>query len=316
MITCNTSAGRRAVLLLAKQQQRHPLPPSKSPLQFPSSAHRSYSSSKTSHKKDLPPPLPPRSNSPATKGNEQLSPAKAKKEYIEAQKRTGEFLKDPQANILRLQNEMNATKAKLLTVHDKPIWRRVADRFRAKKHSVINLLCASMAYILAHRLHLKMKANQQLQEQVEAEQAKNSELRALLRSLTTDELAREVVSEATSSGDKNNTDEDTAKKNQSSSSWWSARSKTTKSVLSSFVDKDQLADALRTKLQARIGDEGLEDAERKEKGMKEIWKENEKRIEETDEGLAAALAAAALKEDQSGDISQTTSSSKKRVFDM
>mmetsp|Transcript_29054 Transcript_29054/g.68290 ORF Transcript_29054/g.68290 Transcript_29054/m.68290 type:complete len:317 (+) Transcript_29054:174-1124(+) len=316
MTTCNSSVGRRAVLLLAKKQQRQQLLSSPSPLQSSASARRLYSSSKTSYKKDLPPPLPPKSTNTKIKGDQGLSPAKAKKEYLEAQKRTGEFLQDPQANILRLQKEMNETKAKLLTVHDKPIWRRVADRFKAKKHSVINLLCASMAYILAHRLHLKMKANKELEEQVEAELAKNSELRALLRSLTTDELVREVVSEATSAGDEQNTEVDTNKNDTSTSTWWLTRTNATKSVSSSSTDKDRLADALRTKLQARIGDEGLEDAERKEKNMKEIWKENEKRIEETEEGLSAALATAALEEQQPGETSATTSSTKKRVFDM
>jgi len=262
-----------------------------------------------------------------------LSPAKAKKEYLEAQKRTGEFLKDPQASILRLQSEMNETKAQLLSVHDKPIWRRVVDRLKAKRHSVLNLLCASMAYILAHRLHLKMKENQKLQEQVDEELAKNAELRTLLRSITTEEFVRGVLSEATTATSSGGDDENengtvkdaTTAGDNSSSSWWRATNKKQKSASSSSLNEDLLVDALRTKLQARIGDEGLEDAERKEKNMEEIWKENEKRIEESDDGLSAALAAVALEEERQQQQSReasalaattTSSSSKRRVFDM
>ena len=61
-------------------------------------------------------------------------------------------------------------------------------------------------------------------------------------------------------------------------------------------------------LEARIGDEGLEDADRKEKNIQEIWQENEEKIE-TEDGLAE-LAQAIVVEGSGVD------SSKKRVFDM
>ena len=278
------------------------------------SPFRWYASTPLKPKKDLPSPLPPKaspsssssssSSQTQTQSQTKLSPAQAKKEYLEAQKRTGEFLKDPKKSIARLQADMDRTKEKLLRVHDKPIWRRIVDRFKAKQHGVINLLAASMAYILAHRLHLKMKANEELLEQVDLEKTKNSELRSLLRLLSSEEFAKDVVLQAT-----------TAKTEDAStdtkSSWFGSST----SSSSSLPQKEALVTSLRQTLEARIGDEGLEDADRKQKKIQDIWEENEQRIEDTEEGKLAALAAAIAAEGHS-QAATTNDSSKKRVFDM
>lgn len=273
------------------------------------SPFRWYTSTQLKPKKDLPPPLPPKASSSSSQTLSQtkqpkLSPAQAKKEYLEAQKRTDAFLKDPKASIARLQADMDMAKEKLLRVHDKPIWRRIVDRFKAKQHGVINLLAASMAYILAHRLHLKMKANDELQEQVDLEKTKNSELRSLLRLLSSEEFASDVVSQATT---------EVASTETKSSSWLNNPTKQQgSSSSSSLPQKDALVTSLRQTLEARIGDEGLEDADRKQKKIQDIWEENEQRIEDTEEGLAALAAAIAAE----GPQDATTNDSKKRVFDM
>ena len=272
---------------------------------------RGYASTPSKAKKDLPPPLPPRpsqSSKPSKQSNRtQLSPARAKKEYLEARKRTGEFLKDPQANIARMQAEMNETKEMLARVHDKPIWKRILDRFRAKQHAVINLLAASMAYILAHQLHLKMKANDELQQQVELEQTKNSELRSLLRSLTTEEFSRDVVTQATAASPTPPNPEP-----KPGSTWFGAtKSYGSSSSSTPLPQQDDLVATLRRKLEARIGDEGLGDEERKQKNIREIMEENEERIEHTEDGLAALAAAIEAEVPASAGTP-----AKKRVFDL
>jgi len=271
------------------------------------SPFRWYASTHPKPQKDLPPPLPPRASSSTNP-----SPAKAKKEYLEAKKRTDAFLKDPQANLKRIQADMDKTKEKLLKVHDKPIWRRIADRFKAKQHAVINLLAASMAYILAHRLHLKMKANDELSQEVEREKAKNAELRSLLRSLTTEEFSEAVASRATQQNSAL-TKPDSV---EISSSWWSSSSsgKASSSASSSSSSppsppKNTLAAFLRQALEAKIGDEGLEDDDRKKKNIREIWVENEQKKEKTEEGLAELAAVIAAE-------GETKRDSKKRVFDL
>jgi len=238
-----------------------------------------------------------------------LSPAEAKKEYIEARKRAGDFLNDPKANIARLQAEMDKTKEKLAKVHDKPIYRRIIDRFKAKQHAVINLLAASMAYILAHRLHLKMKDNEELLAKLEAEQQKTSELRQLLRTLSTQDFAREVVAQATNST--TNTTTNSIDTKAEKSSLWFSRGPS----LSSLPRPEALTTSLRQALEAKIGDEGLEDADRTKKGIQDVWQENEERIEKTDDDLAA-LAVVLAGEGSKDDQLSTTSQSKKRVFDM
>ena len=235
------------------------------------------------------------------------------------------------AEIARLQADMNKTKEMLARVHDKPIWRRVVDRFKAKQHALINFLAASMAYILAHRLHLQMKANEELREKVETETATTFELRSLLRSLVTEEFARDAVAQsqaaqatngASQDGNANVNANDTTKSKTTKSSGWFWPTHEGSSALSSSA-RDTLAVSLRQTLEARIGDERLEDADRKQKNLQDIWKENEQRIENTDEGLAALAAALAAEEPNTNDAASTgtstdatKASTKKRVFDM
>jgi hypothetical protein len=265
------------------------------------SPFRWYASTHPKPKKDLPPPLPPRASSSTNP-----SPANAKKEYLEVKKRTDEFLKDPQANLKRIQADMDKTKEQLLKVHDKPIWRRIVDRFKAKQHAVINLLAASMAYILAHRLHLKMKDNEELSLEVEREKANNAELRSLLRSLTTEEFSETVASRATQQTSASARSESA----ETASSWWSSSSGRASSSASSPPPNNALAASLRQALEAKIGDEGLEDADRKKKNIREIWVENEQKKEQTEEGLVELAAVIAAEGDT------TKRDSKKRVFDL
>ena len=263
---------------------------------------RWYASTPARHKKDLPPPLPPKATSSSSSSKSSASSLpKAKQDYLEAQKRTGEFLKDPRANIARLQADMDKTKEKLRRVHDKPIWRRVVDRFRAKQHAVINLLAASMAYILAHRLHLKIKENEKLQLQIEEEQTKNFNLRKLMRSLQTEDFCSAVVTQATATNTGTN-----AKTTNEQSTWFRPRTKER-----SLPETNTLEISLRQALEAKIGDTSMEDADRKQKHIRDIWQENEQKLESgLEDGLAELAQAIAVSSEG------TTDNSKKRVFDM
>eukprot|EP00751_Fragilariopsis_kerguelensis_P026100 CAMPEP_0170865318 /NCGR_PEP_ID=MMETSP0734-20130129/21187_1 /TAXON_ID=186038 /ORGANISM="Fragilariopsis kerguelensis, Strain L26-C5" /LENGTH=449 /DNA_ID=CAMNT_0011241465 /DNA_START=21 /DNA_END=1370 /DNA_ORIENTATION=+ len=226
-----------------------------------------------------PDPLPLRSNGSKVQ-IPKLSPAQAKQRYIDSQKRAGVFLKDPKASILKLQNELNHTKSKLLQEIEIPMWKRLINRVKTRQHSVINLLMASLAYILAHRLHLKMKAMQQLENEIHFEREKNSELRSILRSITTDEFIYDVVVTSTtvevplSKGTTNN--------RSLLPSWlWSWSTPTTVTLLEKEEDSTatKFVHALRMKLQEKIGVEGLEDDDRKQQQIKEIWNKNEKTIQ-------------------------------------
>merc|ERR1712238_90772 len=213
---------------------------------------------------------------------------RTKQRYIDSQKRAGYFLKDPKASILKLQNEMNHTKSKLLQEIEIPIWKRLINRVKTRQHSVINLLMASLAYILAHRLHLKMKATQQLENEIHFERAKNSELRSILRSITTDEFIYDVVVTSTTvevpltKGITNNSGDDKTTHKSLLPSWlWSWSTSTTATLLEEEEDSTatKFVHALRMKLQEKIGVEGLEDDDRKRQQIKEIWNKNEKTIE-------------------------------------
>jgi hypothetical protein len=305
----------------------------------------------TSSKNNLPPPLPPSSSSTSNTTTTKLSPAKAKQQYIESQKRAGEFLKDPKASILRLQKEMDETKSKLHKELDKPMWKRLVERLKTRQHSIINLLVATLAYILAHRLHLKMKANTELQNELNIEQIKNLQLRSILRTITTDEFISDVVSNTILTTTTTTNETDAAGEQKSSSSWlksWFGGSKSTSTLLSEDDEEstNKFVQILRLKLEEKIGNEGLEDNDKKEKIIEQIWIENEKdklrslldldlleeveeeepkpkpTQEEVDEGLLSDLLTEALvvtaNVDQDSDMTSSSSSSlkKKRVFDM
>ena len=249
----------------------------------------------SSSKNKLPPPLPPSSSSTSTSATTKLSPAKAKQQYIESQKRAGEFLKNPKASILRLQKEIDDTKSKLHQELDKSMWKRLTERLKTRQHSIINLLVATFAYILAHRLHLKMKANTELQKELTIEREQNFKLRSILRSITTHAFISDVVSNTIVS-----TTNDTAEQRSSSSSplsWlksWllfgskskSTATSTSTSTLLSEEDDDEesttktnqllFVQTLRLKLEEKIGHEGLEENDKKQKIIEQIWIENEK----------------------------------------
>ena len=249
----------------------------------------------SSSKNKLPPPLPPSSSSTSTSATisatTKLSPAKAKQQYIESQKRAGEFLKNPKASILRLQKEIDDTKSKLHQELDKSMWKRLTARLKTRQHSIINLLVATFAYILAHRLHLKMKANTELQNELNIERDQNLKLRSILRSITTHEFISDVVSNTIVS-----TTNDTAEQRSSSSSplsWlksWllfgsksKSTSTSTSTVLSEEDDDEEsttnqllFVQTLRLKLEEKIGHEGLEENDKKQKIIEQIWIENEK----------------------------------------
>ena len=246
----------------------------------------------------LPDPLPPRSDGTKVQS---LSPVEAKRRYIESQA-TKEFLMNPKESIVKLQHEMNQTKLKLHKEIDKPLWTRIVNRVKTRQHSVINLLMASLAYLLAHRLDLKMKEIKSLNDDIASERVKNSKLRAVLRSITTEEFVRGVVVSASASASASATENDqqtAATDQQKPSTWflgWSTKTKSSSSMpvsnpssLLSEKDSSRLfIDSLRQKLEEKIGVEGVDDGDdRKRKRIQILWKENESKMkDDVDEGLS------------------------------
>jgi hypothetical protein len=272
--------------------------------------NRRWASQKTNDRKNLP-PLPPSSYSSSSAGQSsstpKLSPAQAKQQYLESQRRTEEFLKDPQGKMTQLQHELDEIKAKALEklereVYNKPLWQRWTDRIKRKQHSFINMVAATLAYVLAYNLHLKSKAHKEAIRQLDEEREKIHELQLCLRSLTDEETINEIATKSMDlaagimSSDGSHGRRVTTVDNLSRWGWWrgSPTTQTTSSSSSSATTaginddennnntgKERLMAALQSVLDDRIGDLGLDDKSQKEKNMQKIWKNNEEQLEQS-----------------------------------
>ncbi|KAG7349191.1 hypothetical protein IV203_011788 [Nitzschia inconspicua] len=261
-------------------------------------------------RENLPPPLPPSSSKPPPPQQQPLDPLKAKQRYLESKRRTEEFLQDPQKKITQLQTEMNQVKERLdKEVYNKSVWRRLTDPLRRKQHSLINMIAATFAYVLAFQLHLKRQANQKLQEELEEQAQTTVALKKLLRSLLEDGYLQEMAEAASD-------EMAMIRSNTRSSVWpWSSTEQSSSSA-SQQLSPEQVVQILRSKLEERIGDEGLDDDAKKERNIERIWKENQEKLESDDNGddNMSDLIALALESEE--EESSTSDRRKRRVFDM
>ncbi|KAG7374649.1 hypothetical protein IV203_013744 [Nitzschia inconspicua] len=259
-------------------------------------------------RENLPPPLPPSPSKPPQQ--QPLDPLKAKQRYLESKKRTEEFLQDPQKKITQLQTEMNQVKERLdKEVYNKSAWRRLTDPLRRKQHSLINMIAATFAYVLAFQLHLKRQANQKLQEELEEQAQTTVALKKLLRSLLEDGYLQEMAEAASD-------EMAMILSNTRSSVWpWSSTEQSSSQQLSP-EQVETIVQILRSKLEERIGDEGLDDDAKKEINIERIWKENQEKLESDDNGddNMSDLIALALESEE--EESRTSDRRKRRVFDM
>jgi hypothetical protein len=243
------------------------------------SARRRLTSSSNKNPKDIPPPLPPQppsasSASAASKTQKVLSPVEAKRRYLESKARTEEFLKDPQRKINQLQSEMDQVREKLeKEVYNKSIWRRLTDPLKRKQHSLINMIAASFAYILAYQLHLKRQLNAKLQSQIDEEQEKVTNIKQLLQSILDDDFLQDISNEISYELNQET-------QHQQQSNHWPWRN-SAKNSASAVVDDSVIVSILRQKLEDRIGDEGLDDEAKKQRNIDRIWKENQKRLQQS-----------------------------------
>jgi flagellar biosynthesis regulator FlaF len=244
-----------------------------------------------------------------------IDPVKAKQRYLESIKRTEEFLKDPQNKMNKLQAEINQVKERLdKEVYNKSIWQRLTDPLRRKQHSLINMIAATFAYILAFQLHLKRQANQQLTEEIQTQEETVKNLNTLLRSLLDDEFIQDM---ATTLAYENIIMMTENNRKDGPWLWRSVRmfkpAPTERDGLSP-TQIDTMAQILRNKLEERIGDEGLDEHAKKERGMERIWKENQQALKSNEEDhLAGFLTSTEENEhQQEGD----SSIKKQRIFDM
>jgi len=213
----------------------------------------------------------------------------------------------------QLQKELDEVKVQALQklereVYNKTVWQRLTDPIRRKQHSFINMVCATFAYILAYNLHLKSKAHKEAVADAEEQTAKTQELQSLLRSLVEDKTIQEIADKTLLLIDRkdNNNDDDsggfvddadalkktnTADANPKLSWGWfnissSSRTKDVTGVGRSssaanstppptvIVDRDNLVQTLKSVLEEKIGDEGLDDETKKQKTIQKIWKDN------------------------------------------
>jgi hypothetical protein len=275
-------------------------------MRIPSSSSRSFGSAK----KDIPPPLPPSKTAATASKSKPSSPVEAKRQYLESKKRTEEFLQDPQKKITQLHSEIDQVRETLeKQVYNKTVWQRLTDPLKRKQHSLINMIAATFAYILAYQLHLKRLANQKLRDESEERERRQRDLKRLLRSLLEEDYVRgmaEAAAEELADGG-------------TTTGWpgwpWSAPPPAERPSTLSRSRMDALTRVLRQKLEERIGDEGMDDDTKKERGIERIWKQNQQKLQsDGDDDMASLLALAEEAVEDEG--RSNTLSNRKRVIDI
>jgi flagellar biosynthesis regulator FlaF len=243
-----------------------------------------------------------------------INPVKAKQRYLESKQRTEEFLKDPQKKMNQLQAEINQVKERLdKQVYNKSVWQRLTDPLKRKQHSLINMIAAVFAYILAFQLHLKRQANQKLTEEINAQENKVQNLKDLLRSLLDDDYLQDMATAVASEKVFMMTGS-----NRKESPWYywgsfKATAATERDSLS-HAQMDAMVQILRSKLEKRIGDDGLDEHAKKERDIERIWKENKQKIESNQEPHVAGLLFLAKEDEKQHE--RDSSITKQRTFDM
>ncbi|KAL3896154.1 MAG: hypothetical protein SGARI_007247, partial [Bacillariaceae sp.] len=172
------------------------------------------------------------------------------------------------------------------------------------------MIAASFAYVLAYQLHLKRLANQKLQEELDGQEQKQEELKRLLRSLLEEEFVQDMAAAA---ADEIATETETT----TGKSWsWASSPNAKSSTPLDQSQTDAIAQLLRQKLEERIGDEGLDDEIKKERGIERVWKQNQQQVESDDDDKEEDIAGLlALAQEAALDESATKNSRQKRVID-
>jgi hypothetical protein len=281
-------------------------------LQRISSSTRSQLTAQKPFKDGLSSPLPAPSISTS---KNHIDPVKAKQRYLKSKQQTEEFLKDPQKKMNQLQAEINQVKERLgKEVYNKSVWQRLTDPLKRKQHSLINMIAATFAYILAYQLHLKRQSNQALAEEIQTQEEMIKNLKTLLRSLLDDDYIQDIATTVVSENTFMITEGNREKNLWSWNSAGTVRAAATERDYLSPALVDAMGQVLRSKLEERIGDDVLDDLVKKKRNIERILKENRQNMKSNGENHVAELLALAEKDEKEQERDNGTP--KQRLFDM
>jgi hypothetical protein len=303
------------------------------------SGTRSFSNT---NNKDALPPLPPSTASSTSTNTSSagaatvLSPAKAKQQYL-AKLRATEgyqsssssspplpssrssgsssipFQEDPHVKLARLAQEIDTIKleqAKKLDAElNKSVWRKLTDPLRRYKHSLVNVVVVTLAYVLAHKLYMNSKREQQVALALEESQQETHHLQQILSSLLKEQVIQEIATQCVQElvGDEEEEIGTSRRRLRlgvagGSTSWW-RRSRGKSSghgwLQQYYNDEDVMVESLvpvlHKALQQRIGDASMPEEERKRKALQQLVAEQKDKVKaqkEEERAFFQALAEA------------------------
>mmetsp|Transcript_38210 Transcript_38210/g.92461 ORF Transcript_38210/g.92461 Transcript_38210/m.92461 type:complete len:279 (-) Transcript_38210:45-881(-) len=201
------------------------------------------------------------------------SPAQAKQQYLKSKQATDRYL-DPQQQILQMNRELelvrNKHAAKLEKELKKSIYRRLVDPLVKHKHSLYNIIAMTIAYVLAHNLYVTSKKEKECRSELLQSQEENTKLKQTIDSLLEETTLKDIGSACAMEIER-----EFEKVGASSlSSWLSGSFVSAKSLEESLL-RDIVANILRHKLSARIGNDEVPEEEGTKLSVEEIMQQNQ-----------------------------------------
>lgn len=256
--------------------------------------------------KDLSPLPPP---PPQNKPKQPLSSVQAKQQYLKSKDKLGidrETTNDPMAKMAQLNKELDIVReraaAKLDKELNKSVYRKLTDPLRRYKHSVVNMVAVTLAYILAHNLFLTSQKEKKARAALESSQEETQNLKGTLANLlsesTVQSIASACVEEVARAGPGTRGERERKTSTSTSSSWWwniTSSQRRRGRLLLGVDDADRLqqrlVEVLQQELDQRIGEQAMNEEQRKQKVVQEIWKENQSQVEALNENPERILEA-------------------------
>jgi hypothetical protein len=253
------------------------------------------------------------------------------------------FQEDPHVKLARLAQEIDTIKLeqtqKLDAQLNKSVWRKLTDPLRRYKHSLVNVVVVTLAYVLAHKLYMNSKREQQVALALEESQQETRNLQQILSSLLQEQVLQEIATqcaqELVAGGDEEEIIGKNRRQRGSATSWWGGRRGTSNGrgwlqQYSNTDDEDVLVETLvpvlQKALEQRIGDAPLPEEERKRKALQQLVAEQKDKVKAQKEEERAFFQALAEATSSSITTSTTTEETvavsngkqvvQKRIFSM
>jgi hypothetical protein len=140
--------------------------------------------------KDLPPPQ--------NKPKQPLSSVQAKQQYLKSKDKLIDRENDPMAKMAQLSKELDIVReraaAKLDKELNKSVYRKLTDPLRRYKHSVVNMVAVTLAYVLAHNLFVTSQKEKKARAALEASQQETQNLKGTLANLLSESTVQSIAS--------------------------------------------------------------------------------------------------------------------------